>query len=100
MIIVAARVWMPQGLHARLRRLAVSAFMLALAVLAPAAALACPTCYASASQRVISSYVLSAVILTLLPFAIIAIGAGIALYLRRQARALAGARAPTLDPSA
>ncbi len=80
----------------------VSALGLATSILTPAAALACPACYASAAPRVIASYVLSAAILTLLPFTIMGIGAGIALYLRRQGRALSSAASPlpSSDPIA
>lgn len=51
----------------------------------PEAASACPTCYASTSEKVLSSYVWSAAFMTLLPFSIIAIGAAIAWYLHRSA---------------
>ncbi len=65
--------------------------------LLPRLTLACPTCYASGGQRVITSYLQSAAILTLLPFAIVGVGAGIALYLRRQARLLESSSA--LEPA-
>jgi len=77
--------------------------VLAIVAFAPSHVLACPTCYASAGERVITSYLQSAALLTLLPFTLIGIGAGITLYLRRQAR-LSGpsqlADASVLGPTA
>lgn len=69
----------------------------ALLSLLPRLALACPTCYASAGERVVTSYLQSAAILTLLPFAIAGVGAAIALHLRRQARLI---ESSALDPTA
>ena len=55
-----------------------------LMTLAPAIASACPACYGASSERVISSYLWSAAILTLLPFALLGAGYAIAIYFRRQ----------------
>ena len=39
--------------------------------LSPAAALACPACYSSLGSRLLNTYYLSAIFLSLLPFAVV-----------------------------
>lgn len=52
----------------------------------PVAAWACPACFASASPRVLNSYVLTAALLTLLPFTILGAGVALAMYIRRHSQ--------------
>ena len=56
-------------------------FMGAAVVLLPELALACPVCFSAASERVFHTYYLTAVVMTLLPVAIVALFAG---WLRRR----------------
>ena len=57
-------------------------------LLGPTTALACPACYASLSSRVLHSYYLSAVFLSLLPFAIVITLVAVGRSLRRRFRDL------------
>jgi hypothetical protein len=54
-------------------------------LLSPVAAAACPACYESSSSSVLMTYYWSAVMLTLLPFAIIGTIVIVARHLGRQA---------------
>ncbi|HZP43431.1 MAG TPA: hypothetical protein VFD84_18230 [Candidatus Binatia bacterium] len=67
-------------------RMAVAA---ALAVLAPAAALACPVCFSASSARTLATYVATAAAMTALPLLIVG---GLALWVRRRLRTAAEPR--------
>lgn len=70
-------------------RLRVQALMAAaIVLLLPAVVAACPSCFGSSSTRVINSYLLTAGLMSLLPFSLILGAVGLFLYLRRQARLL------------
>jgi len=57
-------------------------------LMSPAAALACPACYASLSSRLLHSYYLSTIFLSILPFAIVCTLVAIGRSLRRRFRDL------------
>lgn len=73
-----------------------TARLLAAAALAvtlhPAAALACPACYAALGSRLLETYYLSTAFLSLLPFAVVATLLGVARRLHRRSRAVAEER--------
>jgi hypothetical protein len=54
----------------------------------PAAALACPACYASMGSRLLNPYYLSTAFLSLLPFAILVTLVAVGRHLRRRFRDL------------
>jgi hypothetical protein len=56
---------------------------LALALVRPAAALACPVCFSGSSDRVLGAYLVSAVVMTLLPLVLVG---GFAVWLGRSGR--------------
>lgn len=62
------------------------ALLAALWLLVPAAALACPNCYGSSKPEVINSYLMTAAMMTALPFTMFAGLFGLFAYLRRQAQ--------------
>jgi len=76
-----------------------SSILAVLAATLPSTAWACPTCYSSVGEKVLSSYILSAAFMTLLPFSIIGIGAAIAFYLHRHADAADDEAAEVTSPS-
>ena len=55
---------------------------------APATVLACPNCYASLGRRLLNTYYLSTIFLSLLPFAIVATLIVVGRSLRRRFRDL------------
>ena len=59
-------------------------------------ALACPLCYASIPLRVLRSYYLSAVLLTILPFAVVGSLVALGMHMARRA----GNNGPAPDPDA
>jgi hypothetical protein len=65
-------------------RAIVAATAYALAAGAPATALACPSCFAGSSQRVLETYYLTAAVLTALPLALVAT---VVVWLYRRSRA-------------
>ncbi len=54
----------------------------------PVAATACPMCYGSSSSRVLDIYYLSTLLLSLLPFAIVAAIVAVGLHIKRQVNGL------------
>ena len=60
--------------------------VLTLLLQSPVAAVACPMCYGSSSSRVLDTYYLSTLMLSLLPFCILGVIAGVALHMKRRAR--------------
>ena len=56
--------------------------------LSPTAAFACPACYASLGSRLLNTYYLSAIFLSLLPFAVVITLVAVARSLRRRFRDL------------
>ncbi len=72
---------------ARLRTYAARALVAVLLLgLYPVAARACPVCFAASSPRVLNSYIVTAALLTLLPFTIIGAGVALAMYIRRHSQ--------------
>jgi hypothetical protein len=67
-----------------LQRLAEMALALLSASMCSAPAAACPACYESSSPKVLATYYLSTLMLTLLPFAIIGTLVAVGLYLARR----------------
>ncbi len=61
----------------------------------PAVAAACPKCYGASSPQVLSSYYLSTLMLTLLPFAVLGTIAAIGWHFKRRAES---ARAVCAEP--
>jgi hypothetical protein len=57
---------------------------LAVSTVVPLPALACPNCYAASGPRVLLMYYLSAIGLSLMPFAIIGAIVGLTVFLKRQ----------------
>ena len=69
-----------------MRRLStIAGWLFAVAAL-PLPAAACPACYGASGPRVLLSYYLSTILLSLLPFAIVGTIVAVALNLRRQIR--------------
>lgn len=58
-----------------------------LCIVTPLAALACPNCYGSSKPEVINSYLMTAALMTALPFTMFAGLFGLFAHLRRQAQA-------------
>ena len=58
-----------------------AAAALALAALRPGAALACPACFSASTDGVLVAYLVSAVVMTLLPLALVG---GLVLWVRRR----------------